>query len=467
MTIAFLLWLPHLLSLGMFMDGVYDALLAQNLYLGLSTFWAPQCVFYSQPAYWDNPPLSMWMLSTCYKIFGNHYQVERIYSFACAVVQLSLIAILWRALFSENEKIKRYAWLPCLFWLVSPLIGWSYSNNLMENTMALFTTAALIICVKYVQIQKQLILHTIIAAAFLLLAFITKGPVALFPLAFPVLLISINNHYNVKRGIVFTTLLTGFFFLFFVILFSFEAPANFLHHYFDVQLKRALNHDMPMQYKPYQIFIELLIASSPLILFSVVRVGMKEKIISINNNELLQKSYWRFLLLALCGSAPIALSVKQRSFYLLPAMIPLVIGFAAYLLPMLEWVELRVSQGLRERISIGVKLAAIFALLLSLFLCFNNKGIIIRDKDLLEDLKTANEKLPPAETVIRADWSFYGNWVLRGHWLRLYEKKLCMPDETAPAHFYMTEHEKRGGGLPDNAEKIFSGKNIDLYKLPI
>ena len=221
-----------------------------------------------------------------------------------------------------------------------------------------------------------------------------------------------------------------------------------------------------MQYKPYQIFIELLIASAPFIVLSVAGAFMRKKILVANDNTL-QKAYWRFLLLAMCGSAPIALSVKQRSFYLLPAMIPLVIGFAAYLLPLVLWMELKISQHLGKWISTSAKTVASFAIAIALFLCFNNSSVIIRDKDMLEDLRAVNEKLPPTETVIRADWSFYGNWVLRGYWLRLYEKKLCMPDETAPAHFYMTEHEKRGGGLPDNAEKIFSGKNIDLYKLPV
>lgn len=462
-AIAAILWLPNLLSMGMFMDGVYDALFAQNLYKGVSTFWAPQGVFYSAPAYWDNPPFSMWLLSCCYKAFGNHYQVERIYSFACAIVQLVLIALLWRKLFWENENIRRYAWLPCLLWLMSPLIGWCYSNNLMENTMSLFTTAALIICLSYVTAQRQLILRSVFTAAFLLLAFITKGPVALFPLAFPVLLIGIDDKYNIRKGIGFTILTTAFFCLFFTILFSFEAPGNFLHNYFDVQLKRALNHDMPIPYKPYQIFIELLAAASPFIALSAIRLFMKNKLIAAKNN-LLQKAYWRLLLLALCGSLPIALSVKQRSFYLLPAMIPLVIGFAAYLLPLFEWAESKTRAEISSRVSMLVKGISVSMLLLSVFLCFNNRGVIKRDQDLLHDLKAANEKLPGTERVVHADWSFYDSWLLRGYLLRLYDKKLCLPNEPAPAHFYLTQPSKGGDSLPGNAKKIFSGHTFDLYE---
>ena len=295
--LIFLIWVPHLLCLGMFMDGVYDALLAENLYKGISTFWAPQTIYYSQPAYWDNPPLAIWTLAICYKIFGDSYVVERVYSFACAILQVGLIAILWRTIFNTDEKIKKYTWLPCLLWLMSSLIGWCYSNNMLENTMSLFTTAAIILSVWFVKYQKQIIPASILIGALLLLAFITKGPVALFPLALPVLMIGYQPGFKTKQAILFTVFQVVFFGICFAILFSFPEPKNFLQHYYEWQVKKALTHTGTDVYQPGQIFIDLFLATILFMALALLRFLMRK---FLSDGKSFHFIAIRMLLLGLC-----------------------------------------------------------------------------------------------------------------------------------------------------------------------
>ncbi|HWB62405.1 MAG TPA: glycosyltransferase family 39 protein [Chitinophagales bacterium] len=458
-AIAALLWLPHLLALGMFMDGVYDAVFAKNIYTGAATFWVQQSINYTDPQSWGTPPLGAWLLAQWLKVFGDHYQVERAYSLACGLVQLGLIAILWRTIFTNNGKLKQQAWLPCMLWLISPLTGWCYSNNLLENTMALFTTAAIIIIVWYVQQQRQMLLSSVAVAALLLMAAITKGPVALFPLILPVLLVGVNNKYDFKQGVLFSILQVAFFASLFAILFSFPEPKVFLQHYLDVQLKRALTHDMPGQYRPYQILIELLMAALPFIALALIKYLMRKKLYTLS---LLPSVSRRFLLLGVCGSLPIALSIKQRRFYLLPAMVPVVIGFAAYLVPLWDYAYEKATSKTRQIISQFIQWGSIAAIAVSIALCVYNYGRPYRDISLLADLQQLNQ-LAKNETAIRADWGFYDQWALRGYLLRLYDTKLCMPNEPAPAHYYLTHPNQRGDQLPANAVKIFSGANFDVY----
>lgn len=67
-AIAVALWVPNLFAVGMFIDGIVDAILAQSLYLNISSFWEPK----SQAASWSwgTMPLSIYLLSLFYKFLA-------------------------------------------------------------------------------------------------------------------------------------------------------------------------------------------------------------------------------------------------------------------------------------------------------------------------------------------------------------------------------------------------------------
>ena len=47
----------------------------------------------------------------------------------------------WRLL-SEGEAERDNYWIPILFWLIIPIVAWSYKNNLLENVTGLFSLFA-------------------------------------------------------------------------------------------------------------------------------------------------------------------------------------------------------------------------------------------------------------------------------------------------------------------------------------
>lgn len=442
------------------MDGIEDALLAKSLYQGISSFLAPQS--YAGSYSWGTPPLGLYMLSVCYKIFGDAYFVERFFSFGCALAQLGLITVLWKTIFNKIEFVKKYTWLPGLLWIISPLIGWSYSSNLLDAPMALFTTAAIIVSVNYCYHQTNLILSSAMVAAFIFLAFITKGPVALFVFAAPILFVSASSSYTLKRATSFLLLQLFFFATIFVLVFSFAAPRTFLTHYIEQQLKPALGSNGFARDAWYTILVEFVKATSFYLIGAAVLFLLRKKVAPKNSG--FSKSWWRFISLGLCGSLPIIISAKQKSFYLLPAMVPIAVGFAIYLIPLLEWLKEKTSKQVLLWLEIFAKTGSAITILVCIFLSISTYGEIIHDGDMLNDLKQTDALLKN-EKLISADSAFYGEWSLQAYSLRLYDRRICTSD--CDSHFYITRPGHGSIKFPANAAKIFSGKSFDLYRIPV
>ena len=85
----------------------------------------------------EQPPLGMALQSMAFRIFGDHFAVERGYSLAVFALNGLLIAAIWRRLLPSA-----YDWLPVLVWMVPSVVTWAVINNMLENTQALFTGLA-------------------------------------------------------------------------------------------------------------------------------------------------------------------------------------------------------------------------------------------------------------------------------------------------------------------------------------
>ncbi|HLP21820.1 MAG TPA: hypothetical protein VK174_16015, partial [Chitinophagales bacterium] len=334
MVIAFaaLLWLPNLFTKGMFLDGVYNALFGLNLANGIGSFWAPQTADYAQPNYWDNPQLSSYFLSLYYKALGSSYWVEKLYSLSTAMIQLLLIASAWRIFFINSAEVRKYQWLPCMLFMLMPLTSWGYSSNVMENTMSIFTTASVIAFFLFLRTGKNLALYATIGGALIFLAMLTKGPVALFPLAAPFFFVWIEKDLKWQKAITYMALQFVVLAAIFAIVFSFEAPKHFLQQYLDVQLLRSLKHEFDTSAPPYTIFVQLLVALSPVLGISLAALFIKSE--PAQRKHLLQTALV-FIIIGLSASAPIALSAKQNKHYLIPSLPMFAVGFSCIILPLI------------------------------------------------------------------------------------------------------------------------------------
>ncbi len=457
-AIAALHWLPNLFAKGMFMDGVYDALFAHNFVQGIGSFWNPQTADYAHPEYWDNPQLSSYFLSLWYRVFGDYYWVEKLYSLFTALVQLVLIASLWRIYFADKAEVRSYSWLPCLLLLIVPLTSWCYSGNLMENTMSIFTTSSVIVFLLFLRKRKNLLLYSSIGGALIFLALLTKGPVALFPFAVPFFFIWIEENFSWKQSFAYMLMQFVVAAALFVFVFSMDAPTNFLQHYLAVQLLPVLTHQPSPGGSHFNILIQLLATLSPLFVLSALSFFISKK--ESTSDKSLLKTALVFIVIGLSASAPIMLSAKQNKHYLLPSLPLFAVGFACLVLPLLKWLEGKFKS---EKLMQFLKLVCVLVIGLCVFLCIKNAGTYSRDEVLLKDIERI-QALVKSEKVIRTDWSLYSDWALRVNLNRHYDKKICMPDETASTSFYLTKTNERGDKLPETAKRIYEGKMYDLYQ---
>ncbi len=460
-ALAALLWLPNLFTKGMFMDGVYNALFAHNLAHGIGGFWTPQTADYEHPDYWDNPQLSACFLSIWYRFFGDHYWVEKLYSLFCAIIQLALITSLWKICFSKAQEIEKYFWLPCLLFLVIPLTSWCYSGNLMENTMSIFTTASVIVWVLFLRTDKIFLLYSIIGGAFVFLGLLTKGPVALFPLAAPFFFMWEAENFRRRKILIYILLQILVTAVLFVFVFSMDAPKNFLQHYLEVQLLPVLNPSAKANTSHFSILVQLLLALSPLLLLSTVSFVICRK--SAFKSRTLLRTAFVFIAIGLSASVPIVFSAKQNKHYLLPSLPLFAIGFACLVLPLVKWTEGKLRDALKEKAVSGIKISCVLVISVCLVLSVKNAGAYSRDENLLTDIEKI-QVLVKDEKVIRADWSLYSDWALRANLNRFFDKKICMPDDVAETKFYLTKSKEFGDKFSVTAQLIYSGKVYDLYQ---
>ena len=147
-SIVILLPLTRLIQDGMFLDSMLYTCVSHNLSKGIGTFWFP--VFSptyhnsGSPFFLEHPPLVFGIESLFCKILGDSMYVERFYIFLTICISAFLIHRLWKIIFINDDELKRMSWLPILFWITIPSCSWSYSYNMMENTMGLFCLSAVL-----------------------------------------------------------------------------------------------------------------------------------------------------------------------------------------------------------------------------------------------------------------------------------------------------------------------------------
>ena len=119
---------------------------------------------------------------------GDHYWVEKIYSALTGALTAIVLAGIWRQLFRTSPELTDYSWLAAAVWIALPSWSWMYQNNMLENTMGLFTTASIYCSLRAASGVRTWLPWLAGAALCILAAVLTKGPVGLFPLVTPMVI---------------------------------------------------------------------------------------------------------------------------------------------------------------------------------------------------------------------------------------------------------------------------------------
>jgi 4-amino-4-deoxy-L-arabinose transferase-like glycosyltransferase len=322
--------LPRLAHHGMFLDGITYASIARNLAEGRGRFWEPFYTATIYPAFYDHPPLGFWLQSLWFRALGDHWYVERLYSLAGAAFIGLLIVFTWRSVYDEPEA-REFEWLPVAFWIAVPVVSWTIVGNLLETTVAVFVAAAVATIVAGTRSSTGIAIAAgVVSGLCVVGAVLVKGPVGLFPLAAPVIVVLLPER---RRRLVWSAVgqwatvgATAW------ILMATPGSRESLTRYFNQQVMAALAGRREVSGSSFAIGIELLqgvalpTALVVAILIAAARCWSKP---STRDRQVVLA----FTLIGLAGTLPILASPKQSGHYLMPAVPFFAIAAGALMLP--------------------------------------------------------------------------------------------------------------------------------------
>ncbi len=449
--------LPRLAGSGMFLDGVTYAAIARNLALGQGSFWRPHYTATLYPAFFEQPPLGIWLESLAFRAAGDHLAVERIFSLLVALGTAACLCAAWRQAYRGDPEARACAWLPLALWAATPLASWGIVNNQLESVQAAFTTFAIWQLLRAQDEARAAAVPAVLAGAAVLAGCLAKGPVALFPLALPAL------HGFVARASAARAARVGALAAAVVAaglaaLWAWPEAQHGLGRYLQQQLvpgvlgRRELGAGRASPLYALGLRILLPMAGVALLGAALARGSAPRDAASARLGRV-------FLLTGLAASLPLVVSAKQADRYLIPSLPPFALGIASLALPRLRALALRVEgRPILARRTALAALALLAAVAGASALRLGQGG---RDRVRIDDLwKLRGELAPGAIVAICPDrWSDWGLHALGQRLLRISLSRALAP----PQHLLVSE--PPSCPIPPGCERVpLATRSLALYR---
>lgn len=454
----------NLVQEGMFFDGTTYASISRNLAEGNGDILGWKLVYTNTllNPFYEHPPLGIIIQSFFFKIFGDHFFVERVYSFLTAIISCVLIIKTWRFINEGNEILTSLSWFPVLLWIITPIVFWSYSNNMLENTMVIFDLAAVYLLLPTLNSKKLNLFRLTLAGIMILFAFLTKGPVGLFPIFIPYLSFSILKNTSFYKASIQTLLIfsAASFILIIYLYLNSNACKVFLSYVNDQIFKSLQGAREVNSHGRLYIIERLLMELIPLgvfcfllYLYSKIK---KSKIKAFSKSN--QFAYF-FAALGLGGSLPIIISVKQSGFYLVPAMPFFAISFALFFAPYLNQFISNIQ--IEKKYLIRLKIFSILLFSLSIFFTLFKFGKINRNQDLISDIYKIGSIVPEKSIVSISPLNF-DDWNMHAYLMRYFKISLDDKNELA---YYLVYKNSSDSILVKYTKLNLDTKVYDLYEI--
>ena len=439
-----LLWLVILLfglhwgikfgTYGLFDDGVWYGCIARNWALSTNPNWWQLVVTPTVDAsFGGHPPMAFWLQSIFFKILGDVFWVEHLYSLLMAILSALGIYLVWQKVyinFSTEKEAQNAGFLPVFLWLTMPIVGWVYHMNMLENTLTVFTTFAVYFFIPG-QSKKEEWTALLFGTVSVILATLTKGPVGLFPLAVPAIYWILKRKERIFYPILKTAFISLSVVLFYALLIHFSPEAKaFLYRYVNLQLVSSISGQGRVTSR-----LDLVerIVLEPIIAVAITLLGwgfakQKNWLLSPIN----QKVMILFGSIAFCAIAPMFISPKQLMWYIVPATPFLAMGIAAMMLPV--WSKIQGYYGAYKPLLYTLQLVVLGCAIAMVM----NWGTYGRNKEMLTDVFEMKSKIP-AHAVVKISEAVYKQWNLHGYLYRFGYISLSTTADTSTYRLYTKE----------------------------
>lgn len=300
-------------------DGLIYASIAKHQALNQGSFWFPYSML-GEESFHHHPPLAFWLQSVYFRVFGDAFWVENLYQVTCLLLILVVLAIVAK----QIQQIER-VWLILLCYLTMPVIAFVFTDNFLEVTLTLFAVSAIGTQLAATRSENWSgFVWMPLAAVLTVGAFLTKGPVGLFPLIAPMVFAWMFETPFKKFASLYGAYLVSLFVLAAGLVTSVEARTS-LQAYIEFQwLGTAMGERPQVHGRDYfigQLLSNLLV---PGIIVAIMgwRLG-----ITANRNA----TGW--LIIALSASIPMLISPRHFKWYIAPSLPFYALFFASLVKP--------------------------------------------------------------------------------------------------------------------------------------
>ena len=320
--------------------------------------------------------------------------------------------------------------------------------------MSIFCLASIYFYINWTK-KSQLIWITL-SALFIILSALTKGPVGLFPLAAPIANFIASKHFSLFHFLRDQFYLLGISLAFGSSLFLYPPAASSLMTYIDVQILHSLAHVSTVDNR-FQLLSALLaelwyvLLSAALIVYFVKKNQTKSKPLEKNWSNF-------FLLLGLFASLPIMISLKQRSFYLLPSIPFFSLWIAMILRPYV--LVLLLKHKLFFETKIWTRFVPIFIMIASVSIITLRIPYENRDQLKLETVRLVGEKIGKNQLLSCSRYT-YTDWSLTAY----FQRKYCISTDHLKLNEYYLYNKTSEEPTPSGYNSIILETNqYSLFK---
>lgn len=445
------LLVPPLVQDGMFLDGVTYSGISKNMAHGLGTYWNPEYTKTLYTNFHEHPALFFIIQSFFFRVLGDGIYTERIFTFLTSLISATAIVLCWN-LFSKEKVMKRSSWAVVFLWITLPIVIWSYKNNMLENLLSIFTLFAVYFISK--SLKGGAIIYSFIGSIFILLAFLTKGIVGLFPLVIPFFFLASFNKQQKGKTIGYGLfLILTFLFLYFLITRIFPEIRQNITSYIHQQVLPSLNNKREKYVNSHFSILLKLLSELAMPLMISIAILIVKRIKRLKATFIYRSETLYFLLTALSASLPMIITLKQRRYYLVPslALYVLSIGFfiMPYVIPYLENLSYNTLKWIKRITSLSACGILIFSIL--------HIGSYSRDEEQIKDVHAITDIIP-AGTIISTTKETWANWALVAYLNRLGNISLDCDHE---GEYYLIEKENP---IKDQLNDRYEILDLDLKK---
>jgi hypothetical protein len=416
-AVAIIIVVPDLLKQGMFMDGQQYACVSKNLANNKGSFWKPilseTWQIQEKKEFLEHPPLFYFLESFAFKLFGEIYLTEKLFSLFTFILHLLLIYLLYKE--NVGTDFKKNTWIVIFCWSIIPIVSWVFQNNMIEELLSVFTLLSVYFSIKAIHLNKHALIYILFSGLFIFFASLTKGLPGFFPILVPFLCFFILKKPSLEKTIFYSFILVLIPTLIYTAIFLFNQEAkDSLMFYFKNRLLHRVSNQPSTDYRLFTL-VGLLQELLPLfILLSIILVINKFKKTSILFNSENKKTIIFFTLIGVSASFPLMLTMVQNKFYFFPALPYFAIAFG---LIIHVYIKQLLLNNRVEKSKLFIFFIGCGMLLFSVVYSIKQINKFSRDEKIINDVNSIIESVGKNK-IIGVEKDIYYRWNFQFYLLR-------------------------------------------------